>query len=118
MSITKAYVEQMFTAARAAFSGAHVAVRHGAKTYTGTRLPCDKGETVDESGAMYTISGGVRLMTSELGKPWPKPGDTIDVQSGESGAWLTFTVLPTRFGEMEATMLLNYGERYDQPGAL
>ena len=118
MSVTKSTVEALFAAARTVFSGACVTIRHNGRTYTGTRLPCEKGEVVDEVGTAYTSSGGVRLLCSELSKPWPKANDTIEVKSTESGSWVTFMVLPTRLDEMEATMLLNYGERYDQAGML
>jgi len=118
MSITKATVESMFTAARSAFSGASVVIRHGGREYTGTRLPTDKAEMVDESGAMFTVTGGARFLVSEFAPVWPKAGDQINVKSPESGDWLTFVVVSTRLDEMQATILLTYGERYDEYGAL
>ena len=118
MSVTKTIAENMFKAGRTAFSGSNVTIRHKTREYVGTRLPCEKGEMVDDEGAIYTVTGGGRFLCSEFAKPWPKTNDTIDVKSGESGAWKAYMVLPTRLDEMEATMLLQYGERYDQPGSL
>ena len=116
MSLTKESIQTMFAAARSVLSGAQVVLRHNRREYTGTRLPLDKAEMVDEAGAIFTIQGGMRLLTSELGPTWPKAGDQVRVKSTETGKWLTFVVISTRLDEMEATMLLQYGERYDQDG--
>lgn len=118
MSLTKSALQGLFAQARIVFEGANVEVRHNSRKYTGTRLPYEKGEVVDEVGAMFTIQGGVRLLTSEFIGSWPKAGDTIDVKPPDSNNWLTYVVVSTRLDEMEATMLLTYGERYDQDGML
>lgn len=117
MSVTKSAVESIYRAGRTAFAGANVVIRHGGREYTGTRLPKDNGRTVDDAGEMMTISGGVRLLVSELAPVRPKEGDTIQVKSGETAQWLSYTVGPIRYDEMEATMLLQYGELYDESGA-
>jgi hypothetical protein len=116
MTVTKETIQSMFASARNAFAGANVTIRHNGRTYTGTRLPFEKGETVDEMGAIFTITGGVRLLTSEFAPVWPKPGDQIDVRDTETNRWLTYTIISGRLDEMEATMLMQFGERYDQQG--
>ena len=116
MSVTKDTIQAMFTAARTAFSGANVTIRHNGREYTGTRLPADIGRVVDEGGAMFTVSGGVRLLTSEFASVWPKVGDKIEIRSTESGRWITYIMGPPHFDEMDATMLVIYGELYDQEG--
>jgi len=114
MSITTATIQAMYATARSTFAGASVTIRHNGTEYTGTRLPIDSGEVVDEGGAMFTVSGGVRLLVSELAPVWPKSGDKVDVKSTENSKWVSYVVGPTRLDEMEATMLLQYGEMYDQ----
>jgi hypothetical protein len=114
MSVTKATIEAMFATARATFSGAVITIRHNAREYSGTRLPVEKGEMVDAAGSMFTVTGGVRLMVSELPAVWPKAGDVASVLELEGSTWKTYSVVSTRLDEMEATMLLTYGEMYDQ----
>lgn len=116
MSITKATIQSVFAAARTAFIGANVTIRCNGKELTGTRIPTDKGETVNDEGTMFTVVGGVRLLTSEFARRWPKPGDEVSVKSTETGQWETFVIVNTRLDEMEATMLVTYGERYDEYG--
>ena len=116
MSVTKAAAEAIYTAGRTAFAGANVVVRHNGREYTGTRLPADSGRMVDEAGAMCSASGGVRLLISELAPVWPKSGNRIEVKSTESGNWIAYVIGSARADEMEATMLLQYGELYDQEG--
>lgn len=118
MSVTKSTIESIFAAARTAFAGSNVEIRHNGRTYTGTRLPSDCGEIVDEAGALKTISGGVRLMASELSKPWPNVNDEISVKSAESSTWKTYIVANIRYDEMQATMLLTYAEQYDESGGI
>jgi len=116
MSVSKASIQSRFTAARTLFSGAQVVIRHNTREYTGTRTPFEKGEMVDETGAMFTITGGVRLLTSDFASVWPKAGDLIQIKSTETSKWLTYVVISGRLDETEATMMLTYGERYDQEG--
>ena len=91
-------------------------IRHDGKTYTGTRLPFDTAEMVDDAGAIFQIQGGVRLLTSDLAKLRPKAGDEIQIKNDNSGAWITYVIVSARLDEIEATMLITYGERYDQDG--
>lgn len=114
--ITKAAIQSLFASARTMFSGAQVVIRHGSREYTGTRTPFEKGEMVDEGGAIFTVTGGVRLLTSDFASVWPKAGDQIQVKSTETSKWLTYTIISGRLDETEATMLMTYGERYDQEG--
>jgi len=114
MSVSKARIQALFASARTTFSGAQVVIRHSQKEYTGTRTPFDKGELIDESGAIFTVTGSVRLLTSEFASVWPKAGDQIQIKSTETKKWLTYVAISTRLDETEATMLLTYGERYDQ----
>ena len=116
MAITKEFIAAKFAAARSFLAASTVTIRHAGTEYTGTRIPFERGETVDDNGAIFTVQGGVRLLTSELAPVWPKAGDQVQVKVGNDMAWSTFTVLPTRLDEAEATMLLMYGERYDQEG--
>jgi len=114
MSVSKARIQALFASARTVFEGAQLVMRHGREEYTGTRTPFEKGEMVDESGAMFTVTGGVRLLTSDFASVWPKAGDQIQIESTETSKWLTYVVISTRLDETEATMILTYGERYDQ----
>ena len=114
--LTKAIVQEIYASIRTVVSGANVTIRHANKEYTGTRIPFEQGEMVDDDGAIFTVQGGVRLVTSELAPVWPKSGDKVQVKVGNNTAWSTFIVLPTRLDETEATMLMTYGERYDQEG--
>lgn len=116
MSVTKDRIQTLFTAARTVFSGAQVVIRQGRREYTGTRTPFEKGEMIDETGAIFTITGSVRLLTDDFAAVWPKAGDQIQIKSTETSKWLTYVVISTRLDETEATMLLAYGERYDQEG--
>jgi len=101
---------------RSILTGSTVVIRHDTWEYSGPRLPHQVGEVVDENGAMFTVTGGVRLIASELGPVWPKAGDLIDAKSGSSQAWQTFVIISTRPDETEASLLITYGERYDQEG--
>ena len=116
MSVTKETIQAMFNQARSVFSGATETIRHDSRSFVGTRVPFEKGERIEEDGggAVYTVTGGVRLATAELGRVWPKPGDTVDIKPPDGDAWLTYIVITTRLDEMQATMILMYGERYDQ----
>ena len=116
MSVSKATIQSLFSSARTVFSGAQVVLRHDRREYTGTRTPFDKGEVVDEAGAIFTVTGGVRLLTSDFASVWPKAGDQIQIKSTETSKWLTYVAISTRLDETEATMMLTYGERYDQEG--
>lgn len=116
MSVTKATIQSLFASARTMFSGAQVVIRHDSREYTGTRTPFEKGEMVDEGGAIFTVTGGIRLLTSDFASVWPKAGDQIQIKSTETSKWLTYVVISTRLDETEATMLMTYGERYDQEG--
>jgi len=116
MAITKETVSSMFQKARSVFSGAVVTIRHSGKELSGTRLPFERGEIVDEAGAIFTVTGGVRLLVSEFAPVWPKAGDAIQTKTAASTQWGTYTIIATRLDEMEATMLVTYGERYDQEG--
>ncbi len=116
MTISKAAIQTLFTSARSVFSGAQVVIRHKSREYTGTRTPFEKGEVVDETGAIFTVTGGVRLLTSEFASVWPEAGNLIQIKSTETSKWLTYVVISGRLDETEATMLLTYGERYDEEG--
>jgi hypothetical protein len=113
MAITKAFMEKQFKAARDFMVSSNVAVRHNSWNYTGTRLPYQQGEQVDESGAMFTVTGGVRLIVSELAAVWPKAGDLMEVRIN-GAPWTTYVIVATRLDEPEVTMLVTYGERYDE----
>ena len=71
---------------------------------------------VDEAGAMFTVTGGVRLLTSEFASVWPEAGDQIQVKSAETSKRLTYVIIAGRLDETEATMSVTCGERYDQEG--
>ena len=71
---------------------------------------------VDEAGAIFTVTGGVRLLTSEFASIWPEAGDQIQIKSTETSKWLTYVIIAGRLDETEATMSVTYGERYDQEG--
>ena len=116
MSVTKQAVTNLFKQARSAFSGSLVTIRHANKEYSGTRIPFEQGEMVDEAGTIFTVTGGLRLLTDELAPVWPKAGDQIQEKVGNSTEWATYTIIATRLDETQATMLLTYGERYDQEG--
>ena len=116
MSVSKARMQTLFTSARTIFSGAQIVIRHNNIELTGTRTPFEKGEMVDENGAMFTVTGGVRLLTSEFASVWPKAGDQIQIKSTETKKWITYIVISGRLDETEATMMVTYGERYDQDG--
>jgi hypothetical protein len=116
MDISKARIQSLFTSARTAFSGSQVVIRHKTREQTGTRTPFDKGEMVDEAGAIFTVTGGARLLTSEFASTWPKAGDEIQIKSTETSKWLTYVIISGRLDETEATMSVTYGERYDQEG--
>jgi len=111
MSVTKDRIQTLFASARTTFSGAQVVIRHKTREYTGTRTPFEKGEMVDESGAMFTVTGGIRLLTSDFASVWPNAGDLIQIKSIETSKWLTYVVIAGRLDETEATMLMTYGER-------
>lgn len=116
MSVTKSRIQALFSTARTTFAGAQVVIRHGSREYTGTRTPFEKGEMIDETGAIFTVTGGVRLLVSDFASVWPKAGDQIQIKSTETSRWLTYVAISTRLDETEATMLMTYGERYDQEG--
>jgi hypothetical protein len=116
MAITKEFIAAKFAAARSVVSFATVTIRHENKEYLGTRLPFERGEIVDEAGAIFTVTGGVRLLVSEFAPVWPKAGDAIQAKTAAGPQWITYTIIATRLDEAEATMLMTYGERYDQEG--
>ena len=96
--------------------GSTVTIRHAGKELSGTRIPHEQGEVVDEAGAMFTVTGGLRLLTSELQPVWPKAGDLLTTKVGTDRAWSTYVIISARLDETQASMLVTYGERYDQEG--
>ena len=93
MSLTKARIQSLFASARTTFSGAQVVIRHKTREQTGTRAPFEKGEMVDEAGAIFTVTGGVRLLTSEFASVWPEAGDQIQIKSADTSKWLTYIII-------------------------
>jgi hypothetical protein len=116
MALTTAYVRSRVEGMRSILSGANVTVRHDDVEYDGVSVPFEKGEVVDESGAMFTITGGLRLIVGEFRSVWIKPGDLINIYDTEAKEWKTYVTLASRLDETKATMLVTYGERYDQEG--
>lgn len=115
MAITKAFMEANFKAARTFMAASNTVIRHETWEYTGTRLPYEQGEQVDLAGAMFTITGGVRLIVSELAAVWPMAGDPVSVRI-DGSQWKTYTIISARLDENEVTMLVTYGERFDEEG--
>ena len=107
-------VSDAMKAIRAALPGALDTLRHCDTEYTGTAIPFERGEVVDESGAMFTITGGMRLVVSELAPVWPAAGDLVQLKSAGQDEWSTYVLIATRLDETSATILLTYGERYDE----
>jgi hypothetical protein len=115
MQLSASYVSGRVNAMRGILTGTTVTMRHESWEYSGTRQPHQQGEVVDESGAMFSVTGGLRLIVSELAPAWPKAGDLMEVRIGETD-WQTFIIIAARLDEAEASMLITYGERYDQEG--
>ena len=101
---------------RSILTGANEIVRCDDVEYNGVRIPFEKGEVVDESGAMFTVTGGLRLIVGELQSVWIHPGDTIQIYDIEAKEWKTYITLSSRLDETKASILMTYGERYDQEG--
>ena len=116
MAITKEFIAAKFAAARSFLAASTVTIRHENNEYLGTSLPFERGEIVDDNGAIFTVNGGGRLPVSEFAPVWPKAGDAIQAKTAAGPQWITYTIIATRLDEAEATMLMTYGERYDQEG--
>ena len=114
MSLTTQAVSDAMKAIRAALPGALDTLRHDDTEYTGTAIPFERGEVVDESGAMFTITGGIRLVVSELQDVRPVAGDLVQLKAKGKDDWSTYVIIATRLDETSATMLVTYGERYDE----
>jgi hypothetical protein len=114
MQLSSSYVSSRVNAMRGILTGTTVVIRHDTWEYSGTRQPHQQGEVVDESGAMFTVTGGLRLITIELGPVWPKAGDLMQTQVGTSQVWQTYVIISARLEESQASILLTYGERYDE----
>ena len=114
MQLSASYVSSRVSAMRGILTGTTVVIRHDTWEYSGTRIPHQQGEVVDESGAMFTVTGGLRLITSELASVWPKAGDLIETQVGTSQVWQTYVIISARLEESQASILITYGERYDE----
>ena len=69
MSLTTQAVSDAMKAIRAALPGALDTLRHDDTEYTGTAIPFERGEVVDESGAMFTITGASSTSASGTKKP-------------------------------------------------
>ena len=115
MTLSTAYVSGRVNAMRTILTGTTVTIRHESWEYSGTRLPHQQGEVVDDAGAMFTITGGLRLIVSELAPVWPKAGDLMEIRVGDTD-WQTYVIIAARLDEAEASLLITYGERYDQEG--
>ena len=111
--LTAAFVGSKFAAMRSMVGDAAITIRHIDSEYSGTRIPAETVEVVDDLGAIRQVVGAVRLAVSDLGPVWPKVDDQIEVYDSESGEWLTRVITEIRLDEMQATMLVTYGERYD-----
>ena len=112
MSLTKALIEQQFTAARTIMSGAAALVRHNGNEYTGLRSSVEFSDEPGSMGALQGADGAVRLLVSDLRKPYPEPGDIISVKEQDSDEWKERRVIMPRYDQTGATVRLDYGERH------
>ena len=99
---------------RSELSRATVAVRHkqSGATYSGIPSTLEANNVVGSMGAIQGADGAVRLILSELIRPYPKAGDIIQVQE-ENGEWLKRLVLTVRYDQARASMRIDYGAEYD-----
>jgi len=114
MAVTKEFIAAQFAAARSFLSGSTITIRHRDRKYVCTRGSLEEEELVGDAGSTMGALGACRAVVSELGPVRPKSGDTIDVYDEESKKWQSRVIKFTRPDETHATMLIMYGERYDQ----
>ena len=105
-------IESAFRAGRTALSGATVQMRHDSKVYSGVGGTVQELDQFDLAGNTRPVEGTIRVLVSELGKPWPKTGDTIEIKNTETNTWDSWLVYNTRPDQAKATMWIEYGERY------
>lgn len=87
-------------------------VRHGGHLY---QVPPMPARNEIESSGMVRVegaSGVCRFLVSELKKPYPKPGDTLDIKHPLSGQFDPYTILDTDPQQGGETLLVTYGAQY------
>ena len=112
MGLTKAIVEAQFSAARTVLSGSNVSVRHDGHEYTGVRSSVEFSDQPGAMGALQGADGAVRLLVSELSKPHPEAGNTIDVKAPDGTEWQRMRVVMPRYDQVNATVRLDYEEQF------
>jgi hypothetical protein len=104
------WAEDVIDQARTAFGSGYA--RHNGREYT---FPASSSE-VTYDGAGFVMfegaMGAIRLKVSELQKPYPKPGDDIEVKDVLSGDWETFSALDVTPQNNGATLRINYGKNH------
>ena len=54
----------------------------------------------------------MRLLVSELSKPHPEAGNTIDVKAPDGTEWQRMRVVMPRYDQVNATVRLDYEEQF------
>jgi len=87
-------------------------VRLGSVEYVGTpAAPEPKGANPGAVSAIGTAEGAVRLLVSELTKPYPTAMDArpFEVYDDLTGEWVARTILAVDPGQTGKTLLVRYG---------
>lgn len=111
MSLTKASAEAKFKAARTLLSGSNVTVRHEGREYVGVMGSLEYSDQPGSMVGLQGAQGAVRLLVSELKKPYPESGNIIDVKEAGGTEWEERRVLTPRYDQVHATVRIDYGER-------
>jgi len=112
MSAQKQMAEAAFKTARRQMPDNIVKVRIRNRTVNGVRGSVEETEDVSNLGPIPGAIGAVRLLVSELTKPYPLSNDLVKIQEVSGEKWISRLVLAARFDGVRATLRLDYGSEF------
>jgi len=104
------WASDTYSEMRTAFGA--VEIRHNARLYQATKAQ-PGGTSTDTAGFVMDVAttGAIRLLASELKKPYPAANDQIDVRNILTGVWEPMTCLDVEAQHSGETLLIQYGSR-------
>jgi hypothetical protein len=106
--LTKATVQTAFNAIRATLPKVSVRLPSG-RAVDCTRFPLSSDYVGDIGGTDPQVNGGLRFNVSEIEPERISEGTKIEVRD-ERGDWIPYRAVSTRYDELEATVLVLYGD--------
>jgi len=104
------WIDNAYNTLRTAFGTRQV--RHSGHLYTCPPQPAESEYVGAGYGLLDGAAGVLRLLVSELKKPYPEVKDDLSIKDPVSGEWEDFTVLSVAPHQNGATLRIEYAEQY------